>query len=679
MKNVKRFLSFVLLSAMMCPMVALPTAAAGAAKIDFLEDFSSYSANTVYPSNKLWVSAAQFMVKAEGGNRYLRMPFYEKNSDAAICPFRGTVSAAHGMLLVRMDLRPVYREGNATSKYDFRVRNYTHTNAAGETVSDKWKTFFRLHLESEDRCYLSELSGSSVSEIPLLHDEWNTVFVSFDLVNGTYAVTVGEYSAICDLGIKSFGFAGDQLQFNQMQKGCTFAASAATASYVDIDNIALSTDLIDVSRYEGMLSSAEAQLRADRDPEADGAYAMGLRFVTNVDLDLFEELLQMRETGKALSVRVGTLIAPADYLKDTELTRMFSTHARLDVVSKTDFPNSYYIYNAQKGSASIAGSISHIMEENLGREFLARAYVEVLMESGQQFTVYSNVARASAKELATAALASSVGTDSATVQKLLTHCSVAAEFDGGEELRLMSYNIYYSDLREARMDAVAEMIEKYSPDIMGLQESNTTEWKAFLLDRFGDQYGYVGAGREAGGVGEATPILYREDKYRLIESDTLWLSDTPYECSKYPASRQNRIFTYALLARKSDGKKFLVVNTHLDTTGSEARLLQIASLKKQLQDLCLDDYPLLLTGDMNAKRSADSGELDALLSMGLTDAYDLALSRNQISLDNGLPSVIDYCLVESDLALVTKYVRDTSTINGEGPSDHAPVIIEIRF
>ena len=80
-------------------------------------------------------------------------------------------------------------------------------------------------------------------------------------------------------------------------------------------------------------------------------------------------------------------------------------------------------------------------------------------------------------------------------------------------------------------------------------------------------------------MGEYSAIFYRTDKFDLIESGTKWLSPTPDEpCSYYVYKdpdtgvtyRANfpRIMTYAVLERKTDGARFIYVNTHLDHNGN---------------------------------------------------------------------------------------------------------------
>ena len=96
-------------------------------------------------------------------------------------------------------------------------------------------------------------------------------------------------------------------------------------------------------------------------------------------------------------------------------------------------------------------------------------------------------------------------------------------------------------------------IEKISPDIMGLQEC-THEWMAYLSEKFSAEYGIIGEGRDGTHTSEDqfNPILYRKDKFTLIDSGTRWLSETPevkYSVSYDSACR--RIASWAMLEQLS--------------------------------------------------------------------------------------------------------------------------------
>ena len=675
MRLIKRILSGTLLCATLCTSLALPINAA-TAPLQKSEDFESYSEDSTYPSSKLWGENAKFYVWSEDRNQYLHMPFVEENCDAAIVPFTGKVDVSQKTILVKMDLRPVYTKGNPTSQYNFRVRNYNYTDDNGKTLSGKWKNFFTLNVEDTGTCSLvTSTTISDLSPLPLVHGEWNSVFVSLNLVEGTYTVSANGNTILCDFGHKNISFQLDQLQFNQLQKDATYCESKKTANYVDIDNVSI-TSPEDVSRFDNIFQGApQAEMRTDATPDTDTVTA-GIRFRTRIDSKLMEELVGMKASGTADSVTVGTLIAPTDYLTHTPLALGLPAHARLDVA--TDFPNVYYSHDTEQDLAYLAGSISKLRETNFGRDFTARAYVSVVLSTGQHFIVYSDTVTVAANSLSKNALADTAATWSTAETELLRRCEGADNAVIGEELRLMSYNIYYSDLREERMQNVVDMIKRHDPDLIGIQEATDEDWKPFLQNKLGEEYACVGHGREKGSVGEGTPILYRKDKFTLLREGTYWLSDTPEVWSKHEGSRQSRIFTYVLLSRNSDGKEFVLVNTHLDTKGPDIRILQIESLKKQIRALGLDEYPLLLTGDMNSRRDSESGEIDHILSFGFTDSFDLAIKHDSSAMENGNHTKIDYCFVEREHALVTNYACDKDAPNGDA-SDHAPVFIDFRL
>jgi len=122
------------------------------------------------------------------------------------------------------------------------------------------------------------------------------------------------------------------------------------------------------------------------------------------------------------------------------------------------------------------------------------------------------------------------------------------------------------------------------------------------LDRYTDlgEYGMVGCSREGRDAtdGEWNTILYRKDRFELLDSDTTWLSYTPNEASAVEGSLCKRICTWALLKDKRTGETVLFANTHLDHGTDEVRSQQMTILMDYLADR-IGQYPFYLTGDFN--------------------------------------------------------------------------------
>ena len=152
-----------------------------------------------------------------------------------------------------------------------------------------------------------------------------------------------------------------------------------------------------------------------------------------------------------------------------------------------------------------------------------------------------------------------------------------------------------------------QLVVEYRPDLIGTQET-TSGWNAKLkslsnyLRRYTDlgEYGMVGCSREGREAtdGEWNTILYRKDRFELLDSDTTWLSTTPNEASFVEGALCKRICTWALLKDKQSGETILFANTHLDHSNDQVRSVQMDILMAYLEDR-IGQYPFYVTGDFN--------------------------------------------------------------------------------
>ena len=234
----------------------------------------------------------------------------------------------------------------------------------------------------------------------------------------------------------------------------------------------------------------------------------------------------------------------------------------------------------------------------------------------------------------------------------------------------MSFNVLVSSKDDERTQSVIDMIKKHDPDTLGVQEASVA-WMNSLKAALGDEYNYVGIGRDKNGSGEHSAIFYKKDKFTLIESGTKWLSDTPDKVSKYSGSKCNRIFTYALLERNSDHKQFMHINTHTDHTSEDltVRPKQVKVITEFMKKY--PDVPMIISGDFNDTPEKES--IRHMLSSGLDNSSEVAFSS--VTTGTFKTSVIDYFFVTKDDFIVYDYNVDPSQMNGVKPSDHNPVII----
>ena len=238
----------------------------------------------------------------------------------------------------------------------------------------------------------------------------------------------------------------------------------------------------------------------------------------------------------------------------------------------------------------------------------------------------------------------------------------------------MSFNVLVSSRSTERTERVVTMVKNYLPDTVGFQETNQA-WMNDLVKGLSDVYAYVGEGRDGGTSGEYNPIFYKKSVFNCLESGTKWLSDTPNIPSKYSESTLNRIYTYALLERKSDGLKIMVINTHLEHTSEDARNKQM----KVLTPFVLDNfnYPMIITGDFNTTSSSSCYK--TLVSTGVSNSYDIAKSRASVATFHNYGNsskIIDFVFVNPLKITVNLYKVCDEKINENWASDHHPVYIE---
>lgn len=239
----------------------------------------------------------------------------------------------------------------------------------------------------------------------------------------------------------------------------------------------------------------------------------------------------------------------------------------------------------------------------------------------------------------------------------------------GDLLRTVSYNVLVSQRSAERVAALMDSIRRMKPDTVGLQEASGAWMEDFASHL--PEYASVGIGR-SGKNSEGTYILYRKDKFTLVDSATFWLSDTPDRESKYDESSYPRICTYALLRRISDGKMFLHVNTHLEHTSAVARDKQIAVLLKQIK--MLGSYPTVVTGDFNC--TSESNVYATMSGAGYKDSASLALLARTAATFRSSGKVIDFCFATSESVQILHYGVFDGKVNDIYPSDHNSVYVD---
>lgn len=256
-------------------------------------------------------------------------------------------------------------------------------------------------------------------------------------------------------------------------------------------------------------------------------------------------------------------------------------------------------------------------------------------------------------------------------------------------MKIMSYNIKVGAKTPERMDAVLDTIRRHDPDTIGLQEA-CVKWYNFLLENLSDVYGFAGMGRDSDlnedgtlleNKGEACFVMYKKDKYRLVDTQTTWLTSTPYERSKIePDQKYRRVITKAVLEEKATGKQFVAFSIH--TNGEHYGLQEINYAMERVLPVLDTGLPTYFTGDFNVLPSSDTY---ALIAQHMNDARMIAKSYG----NNGVTTtvsrrIIDFIWCSKDNITVEKFDVLDEPIYPMGwvekyASDHLAVVAEINF
>lgn len=257
--------------------------------------------------------------------------------------------------------------------------------------------------------------------------------------------------------------------------------------------------------------------------------------------------------------------------------------------------------------------------------------------------------------------------------------------------KVMTYNIRLNTNSDGvnawpkRKQKVFSLIQKYNPDILGMQEVlylQLTDLKKALPG-----YSYAGVGRDDGKKkGEFSPIFFKRDRYTLLNQGTFWLSETPDKPgSKSWDAAITRICTYAHLKDNTTGKHFYAFNTHFDHKGERARGESAMLIQTKMKEIA-GNKVLCAMGDFNFRPGSEpykrmtenSGLADTYLIMKDKKPGNGATSGGFKVGGNPDGNRIDYVFTPAYTQLLNCGIID----DNDGtyyPSDHLPYITELDY
>lgn len=214
-----------------------------------------------------------------------------------------------------------------------------------------------------------------------------------------------------------------------------------------------------------------------------------------------------------------------------------------------------------------------------------------------------------------------------------------------------------------------------------------------VQSQLGPKWSHIGRGRdEDPKEGEFSPVFYRSDKWSCLRSETRWLSETPWKPSQGWDAVLNRIVTMGEFSHKVTGTRVVVMSTHFDHIGVEAREKSAGLLIKFASEWGRHgpNKPsvVLIGGDFNSAPDDKAYQTMVAPGSGMSDISDLVpldrqygnhLTYTSFGEPNAAPKKIDFLFIqEPRTADVTTFgVLPNSFDDQIRLSDHRPVLADM--
>lgn len=239
-----------------------------------------------------------------------------------------------------------------------------------------------------------------------------------------------------------------------------------------------------------------------------------------------------------------------------------------------------------------------------------------------------------------------------------------------------------------RKEHVKDLIRFHDFDIFGTQEGFKE-----MLDGIAElpEYVWIGEGRDGGDNGEHSAIVYKKDRFTLLDQGNFWYSETPDKIGLgWDATCCNRICSWGKFKDNISGKEFFFFDSHFDHQGVIARRESAKLLNRKIREIA-GNLPVFATGDYNA--TPESEPIQTILSDGLLkDAFAKSEQKpygttgtfhgfNRVKTGYGR---IDFIFLTDNIRVkrygtINDWTQYDDKYPSAYPSDHFPILATVEF
>ena len=271
---------------------------------------------------------------------------------------------------------------------------------------------------------------------------------------------------------------------------------------------------------------------------------------------------------------------------------------------------------------------------------------------------------------------------------LLSSCASLKDKEEAKNLAIMTYNVKISGdsgLKHwsNRKDHVVKQMKGKEVDVYILQEPLKHQID-YIQSKF-NNFSVIGEPRTSDKyLRTRNAIFFDNNKFKVKENKTFWVSETPLVESIGWDAYGARIVTYALLENRVTKDKFYVFNVHLDSKGAKSKIKGVQLIDEWVKKVNTHNYPVIIGGDFNSKESSepivwfrdyysDAKTTSITVPKGPLGTFNYFNNRTE-----NHKYRLDYIFVNENVK-VNSYEVLQDKYGEMYPSDHYPVFVELTL